>query len=789
MNYHNSKMKRILKLTLFLGVIFLSNLSVFGQVKNRSGEDSTIFISHTVFLPKYDYESGNENWSVALGDIDKDGDIDLVSCSKDGMINFHANDGKGRFGPKRSFPSGKDCRNITIADLNGDGWLDVATVTKGDGRLNWHFNDKSPNGGFEARKSVETGPFPHDVTAADVNQDGNIDLITVINAMNTLNIHYGDGAGNFTGATKIPTGLKPRAVEVGDVNGDGIPDIVTGSDDRNFNLHIGKGGGKFNPKKGYLSGGANWGLKLADFNKDGKLDIACSSYNDNLMCVHLNQGEANGVVKFEKQCLQSGDYNFDLCVGDFDMDGDIDIISASTRDEVINVHINLGDGKFSEKHKITSGNWNSAIAGADLDGDTDMDIVTSSIKDGRVNIHRNITLGEKEFVTSTCIQGTVRDKDTDQPLVAIVALVGEDGMSIASGKTGPDGKYRFCELPFGTGFTLKAKSRGYPKFEEPVDLPEELGKEGLNKDIYLEKIKETFVFGQIVDQETRVPLAQADITIKDKNGNTVKILKADANGKYKELLKFDTNYEITVTYEGYNEKSGLVSLYPNNYPMGVEKNFELLKKKPKTSACVKGIVYEEGSNKTITVAKADVKILDKQGNTVKSVKSDDKGYYEACDIPFGKYDMTAVAKGYFFKLDSVEVKPEDVETGVEKDLELVKIEIGKKIILRNIYYDVAKATLRPESTAELDRLVTIMHQNPTLVIEVGGHTDSDGSDSYNERLSQARAQSVVDYLLDAGFGEERMVAKGYGEKEPVAPNDTKENKQLNRRTEIKVLDF
>jgi len=74
-------------------------------------------------------------------------------------------------------------------------------------------------------------------------------------------------------------------------------------------------------------------------------------------------------------------------------------------------------------------------------------------------------------------------------------------------------------------------------------------------------------------------------------------------------------------------------------------------------------------------------------------------------------------------------------------------------------------------------------------VELGGHTDSDGTDDYNQKLSQARTQSVVDYLTDAGVAENRLVAKGYGEKEPIAPNDTKENKQLNRRTEFKVLAF
>lgn len=779
-------MKRFLSLSLLLSGLLFANISLKAQIANRSGEDSTIFISHTVFLPKFAYESGNENWSVAVGDIDKDGDIDVVSCSKEGNINFHPNDGKGRFIGKKSFPAGNDNRNICLADLNADGWLDVATVSKGDGRLNWLLNDKS--GGFQAKKSIETGTFPHDVTAADVNQDGFIDLITVVNTQNTLNLHFGDGTGNFTGATKIPTGLAPRSCVVADMNADGIPDILVGSDDRNVNFHQGTGGGKLKPKVIWLSGGANWGLVVDDFNKDKKLDYATASYTDNLLCVHLQKSVVNGVPTFDRKCQPSGDFNFDITTGDFDMDGDIDIVTASTRDEVINVHINQGDGTFGPKNKITSGNWNSAIAGGDFDGDTDLDIVTSSIKDGKINIHRNISLGEKEIVTSTCLYGTLLDKDTNKPLVGVMTVYGEDGYALKSLKTDANGKYRFCELPF-TKVTIKAKSQGYPKFEETLELTDDLGKEGMKKDIYLEKIKETFVYGQVTEMETGEPMAGAELTIKDKNGNTIRIVQTDNMGKYKETLKFDTNYELTVKFEGYNEKSGLVSLYPNNYPAGVEKNFQLAKIKPKTTACVKGFVYEEGTNQSVTIPNAEVKFQDKEGNSIKAAKTDAKGYYEACDIPFGKYDVAANAKGYFFKMDSVEVKPEDVTDGVKKDMELVKIEVGKKIVLRNIYYDVAKATLRPESFAELDRLVNIMNQNPTLVIEIGGHTDSDGSDAYNQKLSQARAQSVVDYLTDAGFDENRFQAKGYGESDPVAPNDTPANKQLNRRTEVKVLAF
>ena len=111
------------------------------------------------------------------------------------------------------------------------------------------------------------------------------------------------------------------------------------------------------------------------------------------------------------------------------------------------------------------------------------------------------------------------------------------------------------------------------------------------------------------------------------------------------------------------------------------------------------------------------------------------------------------------------------------------------ITLRDIYYDVDKWFLRPESITALNHLLHIMEENPSLKIEISGHTDSDASDEHNQTLSQRRAQSVVNFLTSKGIARHRMAARGYGESRPIAPNDTRANKQLNRRTEIRVLDY
>jgi len=109
--------------------------------------------------------------------------------------------------------------------------------------------------------------------------------------------------------------------------------------------------------------------------------------------------------------------------------------------------------------------------------------------------------------------------------------------------------------------------------------------------------------------------------------------------------------------------------------------------------------------------------------------------------------------------------------------------------LKNIFFDTDKATLRSESTAELNRLKKLMNDVPTLKIELSGHTDSQGGEAYNQGLSERRAKAVVDFLVKAGVSASRLESAGYGETQPISTNETKEGRQLNRRTEFKVLSF
>lgn len=157
-------------------------------------------------------------------------------------------------------------------------------------------------------------------------------------------------------------------------------------------------------------------------------------------------------------------------------------------------------------------------------------------------------------------------------------------------------------------------------------------------------------------------------------------------------------------------------------------------------------------------------------------------------LPAGKnYAITVEAKGYLFHSKNIDIPKLEIFKEIDDEICLDKIDIGSTIVLNNVFFDVNKSTLRKESEIELDKLFDILSKNPKIKIEVAGHTDSDGDTQANLMLSDARAHAVKDYLIAKGISADRIIYVGHGEDKPVAPNDTPENKQLNRRTEIKIL--
>ena len=199
---------------------------------------------------------------------------------------------------------------------------------------------------------------------------------------------------------------------------------------------------------------------------------------------------------------------------------------------------------------------------------------------------------------------------------------------------------------------------------------------------------------------------------------------------------------------------------------------------------------------------AKVRIVDEgSGETVAEVVTGQPGTFGKYPLQEGKeYSIVAERRGYLTRREPFTMQgrsiPQVFLTKAQTDttfnvaLLLDKVELNKTFVLENIYYDLDKYNIRPDAALELDKLLTILKDNPTLRIELGSHTDVRAADAYNIRLSQNRARSAVDYIVSKGIDPTRMTAKGYGETVLIVKNaKTEEEHQRNRRTEFKILEY
>lgn len=282
----------------------------------------------------------------------------------------------------------------------------------------------------------------------------------------------------------------------------------------------------------------------------------------------------------------------------------------------------------------------------------------------------------------------------------------------------------------------------------------------------------------------------------------------DSTGKWNvENMKAPINSagdDFGITFAG-NKESGFFSSNRND-ARGYDHlySFEL----PVITIFIEGLVSDVDEN---PIEDATVRIVGRDGLNEKVLAKKDGKYRVELERDI-RYVMMASARGYLNQNFELKTGPEEKNETYIVDFFLSPI--SKPVVIENIFYDFDKATLRPESKKALDEMIKMLNDNPNVTIELGAHTDRKGSEQYNERLAQRRAQSVVDYLIAGGIAQDRLEAKGYGESVPKTINKrmaknydflnegdvlteefiermTLEQQeiadQINRRTEFKVL--
>ncbi len=245
----------------------------------------------------------------------------------------------------------------------------------------------------------------------------------------------------------------------------------------------------------------------------------------------------------------------------------------------------------------------------------------------------------------------------------------------------------------------------------------------------------------------------------------------------------DTNFSISAEGMGYFSSSRLDE---NNYEIfSIELPDEL---KPKPTAVVQGIVSNSKTNDPLG---AVVLIEDiNSGELISVNKSNSSSGEYLVVLPAGRnYSVSASSKGFFFYSQSFELPKDTSYQEIALNIQLEPIQKGTKVVLNNIFFESGRAELKPISYVELNKASDLLKDNASMIVEIGGHTDSQGPTDANLALSQKRAEAVMQYLLLAGIDASRLKSKGYGESAPIADNATAEGRSANRRTEFEIVEF
>lgn len=380
----------------------------------------------------------------------------------------------------------------------------------------------------------------------------------------------------------------------------------------------------------------------------------------------------------------------------------------------------------------------------------------------------------RQFMNNV-LQGFITDEDTNAGIGADIvvtdALTSEVVMTLENNPD--DGRYTVV-LPVGRSFNIEFKKEGYSSYAYPLDLREVKKYRQLDKHVRLFKtIKLNLT---VNDTELFEPLA-AEIKVKEVgSASYLKELKTNARtGRVNLELPIGKNYEIAISapfFKGYIfpfSASGLV-IYRE-----FEKYVELIPEK-------KEIVFNITDQKNNSKIKSKVVIKNKTRNEVIEVEGNQAISLRAGD----RYEVEVTSdQGYAFNSTAI-----DLTSGTfsaDLNISLLRLEPGANLPLKDIHFESNSATLTDISFIELKRVIEMMRENPTLRVEIAAHTDDIGSDLYNLTLSNKRAKSVVDYLIENKIPADRFLAKGYGESVSKVPNDSETNRALNRRVELKVV--
>ncbi|WP_324673663.1 FG-GAP-like repeat-containing protein [Hymenobacter sp. GOD-10R] len=319
-----------------------------------------------------------DNRDVALGDLDGDGDLDIVSCygTSDpipGVVVVRLNAGNGYFTDAQDVRVGTNPFANILADVDGDGDLDLLT---GNSRNNITASTVSirkndGNGNFSGTQDVVVGPFPNSLAVGDLDGDGDLDFVI---ASNRLSVRLNDGNGTFDGTTEITTGVNsPQFVAARDLDGDGDLDLISANGDNTVSVLLNDGKANFS-KGSELAMSSYSKLAFGDVDADGDLDFVATGSGTRANTLNIHRNDGTGTFSSAQQL--AANRVMALSLNDMDGDGDLDLVTAEGLN-IMAIRLNDGTGIFGNSRNASIPDGPISLAVGDMNGDGSLDAVAT----------------------------------------------------------------------------------------------------------------------------------------------------------------------------------------------------------------------------------------------------------------------------------------------------------------------------------------------------------------------------------------------------------------------------
>lgn len=328
---------------------------------------------------------------IASGDIDNDGDIDLVAGSSLGFV-VQRNNGIGQFYPSSTVSPAQtstSTRDLILRDFNNDGYLDVAFVFYTIEQLRIHWNDG--NGNFTNQNGTSYfAPTPEGLFAGDLNNDGRLDIVTANYTNNTIHVFMNIGFSSFAQPvvySGIDINSIPVDVKIADFNSDGYNDIVILNGGAfTFVVYLNNGNGTLTFSGSYSAGISNRKVDVGDIDTDGDIDLVYTEYNNR---THVSRNNGNGTFA-PRTTYNIGSQPLYLTLGDIEGDNDLDLGIANMANNNTLILRNDGSGSFGNIASYPLTHSPTKLTFADFDNDGDLDFAASNLHSNYVNVYFNI---------------------------------------------------------------------------------------------------------------------------------------------------------------------------------------------------------------------------------------------------------------------------------------------------------------------------------------------------------------------------------------------------------------